>query len=291
MNKSNIAIIWFVVIAGLLGLTFPLIENSMQSQDPYIFVALRFVIASICLLPFLLKRMTKELLLAGAILGVLNYGGYLTQTIGLQTVNASRAAFLTGTNVIFISFFAPLFRMQPLSVRDILSALVCCFGIYVLTGCDVGNFTPGDGWIVLCAMFVALSIIYMGYLSKKDTDPILLTGYQIVATALFSLIPCLFFSEIDISSMFTSSLLIPLLYCSIFATILTLALQAKYQKYVSAQKVGLILCLEPVFASFFDMFVNGTVLHINTLIGGFLILTSIIMQEMQNKTQAVANSG
>jgi drug/metabolite transporter (DMT)-like permease len=216
-------------------------------------------------------------------LGLLNCVSYLTLTIGLQTVNASRAAFIAGTNVIFIALLGPLFRIQRLSKRDIFSALICCFGIYMLTGCELCKPTIGDGWVMMCAFFIAITIIYVNFISKKGFDPLTLVGCQVSATALFSMIPCVLFSKFDVNNLHSSSFLIPLLYCSICATILTFFLQVKYLKYLSPQKVGLIFCLEPLFAAFFDWIINGTGLHFYILVGGFFILLSIVMQELQSK--------
>src|SRR3989344_3010186 len=209
---------FLVIVVALLGLTFPLIEMSMQMMDPFLFVSLRFVLAAALLAPFCFGKIPKVVWTSGALLGVLNYGGYLTQTIGLATVNASRAAFLTGTSVVMIPFVASLFKMQPLRKRDIMSALICCLGIYILTGCDTSRISTGDVWILLCALFVAFSISYIGYLANLGCDPYLLTLSQIMATAACSLIPCFLFSDFDLTPLQHLSTLSVLLYCSLFAT-------------------------------------------------------------------------
>lgn len=276
---------FLVIVAALWGLTFPLIENSMQVHDPFLFVAFRFSIAALILIPFIkfFQNVTKEVFVAGFILGILNCGAYVTQTIGLQTTNASKAAFLTGANIVFIPFIAPAFRLQEMNKYDILSGCVCAFGIYILTGADIQNLTGGDLWILFCAFCVALAIIYISYLTKNEMDPYLLTTSQITATALISWPLCFFFSDCNFGLLINPDFIGTILYCSLFATIISLGLQAKYQKYVSAQKAGLIFCLEPVFATFFDVLINDVKLHASLFLGGFLILFSILLLELKSE--------
>src|SRR5215216_3886720 len=100
--NHRLAGFYLVIVAAIWGLTFPLIEGSMKQQDPFLFVSLRFTLASIPLLPYFLKRVTMKFLAIGGCLGFLNAGAFITQTIGLQSVNASRAAFLTGAYVLLV---------------------------------------------------------------------------------------------------------------------------------------------------------------------------------------------
>ena len=263
-----------------MGTHLPPYRNPMETHDPFLFVALRFSIAALFLLPYFFKNLTKEQLTAGVILGFLNCAAYVTQTIGLQTVNASREAFITGINVICIPFLAPLFKMQSPTRYDFISAGMCCLGIFILTGCDLSRLTIGDGWVLLCAICVAISITYIGRLSKIGFDPYLLTSSQIIATALFSWVLCLFFAEIDFNAIQNHSFISTLLYCSIFATVLAIGLQTVFQKYVSAQKAAIIFCLEPVFAAIFDVFINSVKLDLYTILGGAVILLSIAILEL-----------
>ena len=289
MGQSKFAVLFLIFAAALLGLTYPLIANTMHKHDPYHFVALRFMIASAIMLPYFLRYATKELLLVGGTLGLLNCASYLTQTFGLQMITASRAAFLMGTYVIFIAILAPIFRIQSLTKRDVFCALFCTLGIYILTGCDTSQLTMGDGWTIICAIIIAVTIMYVCQVSKRNYDPVLLVSTQIIATGIFSLCSCLVFSDLHFEGLQNLSFWLPLIYCSIFATIFTFFLQIKYQKYLSVQKVALIWCMEPVFASFFDWMINGTHLNLYTLLGGSIILLSIILQLQQSPKESVIN--
>jgi drug/metabolite transporter (DMT)-like permease len=271
---------YLVLVAVLWGLTFPLIETSMELQDPFLFVALRFTLATLPILPYFLRNLTKELFWAGVVIGFLNCGAFVTQTIGLQTVSASRAAFLTGVYVFLIPLLSPLFRMGRPGMYEILSAALCFLGVYVLTGCDTTALTLGDLWVLSGAVFIAISVIYIGKYSKDNLNPYMIAYSQIAMTALFAWMLCPFFSTFNFTALQNPQFLLSLTICSLLATILTIVLQCKYQKYVSLAKVTLIFSLEPVFAAIFDWMLNGVTPTIYTTIGGGLVLLSIVCLEL-----------
>lgn len=267
--------IYLLVVAALWGLTFPLIGESMATQDPFLFVSLRFSLAAVFVVPYFLRHLTKKTLIVGSILGVIQSAVFISQTIGLETIDPSRAAFLTGINVLLVPFLSPLLKMGSPTRHDLISALICCFGIFILTECDIGQFAIGDVWILSSAVLIGLSIVYIGQQSKNDMDPFMLSYSQIVLTALFSWIPTFIFSDMNFIPFQTPQALTSLFICSIFATIVAITLQAKYQKYVSLQNAALIFSLEPVFAAVFDIVLRDATPKIYTFIGGVVILASI----------------
>lgn len=277
---SKFPVFGLIVVAALWGLTFPLVEFCVQKQDPCLFVALRFTLAAVFVLPFFLKGLTLETVMVGSVMGAMNCGAFLTQTIGLQFVNASRAAFLTGIYVLLIPFIAPLFKMRAPTVTDWMCACLCFLGIYVLTGCDVSGFTLGDCWILLCVVFIAVSVVYVTYQCQRGFDTYRLAYSQIVMTAVFAWIGCFCFGNFDCSAVTDSSYLYSLFACSFLATILAIVLQSKYQKGVSAQQAALIFSLEPVFAALFDYLINGTQPTQYLVYGGALILASVVFCEL-----------
>lgn len=286
--QARLAPFLLVLVAALWGLTFPLVETAMRLQDPFLFVALRFTLAALPILPYFFRHLTKQLFWVGVVVGVLNLGAFLTQTIGLQTVNSSRAAFITGIYVLLIPFLSPLFKMGKPGKHEFISAFICCLGIYILTGCDIGQMTPGDLWIFACAFFTAISIIYIGRYSKNNLNPYMIAYSQIVMTGIFAWIFCPFFSHFQWLPLKNPSFLLSLVTCSLLATILAIVLQSKYQKYVSLSKTALIYSLEPVFASIFDILLMGAKPKLYTLVGGALILLSILYLEVLKPKISIA---
>lgn len=277
---SKLPVFGLIAVAALWGLSFPLVELCVQNQDPCLFVALRFTLAAVFVLPFFLKDLSLETVIVGSVMGSLNCGAFLTQTIGLKYVNASRAAFLTGIYVLLIPFIAPLFKMRAPSFSDWMCACLCFLGIYVLTGCDVSGFTIGDCWILICVVFIAVSVVYVTYQCQRGFDPYRLAYSQIVMTTLFAWIGCLCFGNFDCSALKDTGYLYSLFACSFLATIVAIILQSKYQKGVSAQQAALIFSLEPVFAALFDYLIKGSQPTQYLVYGGGLILTSVVLCEL-----------
>lgn len=277
---SRLPLFGLLIVAALWGLTFPLVEYCVQIQNPVLFVSLRFTLASAFVLPFLLKGLNKETIIVGAVMGAMNCGAFLTQTIGLQYVNASRAAFLTGIYVLLIPFIAPLFKMRAPTLIDFICACLCFSGIYILSGCDVSRFTFGDIWILLSVVFIAFSIVYVTYQGRRGVDPYMLSYSQIVMTGLFSWVGCGLFGNFDFSALQDMGYLSALFVCSFLATIVAIVLQSKFQKSVSAQQAALVFSLEPVFAALFDYLIMGSQPTKYLVYGGGIILISVMLAEI-----------
>ncbi len=287
MPASKVASFYLFIVAALWGLTFPLIGEAMGTQDPFLFVSLRFSLAALFVLPYFLRRLNKEILIVGTLLGLIQSCVFISQTVGLKTVNPARAAFLTGMSVLLVPFLSPLLKMGYPNRHDLISGLICCFGIFVLTECDIGHISLGDFWIIFGAFFIGLSIVYIGQQAKREINPFMLAYAQVVMTALFSWVPTLLFSDMDIAPFLTTQAIVLLSTCSFLATILAMALQAKYQKDVSLQSAALIFSLEPVFAALFDILLRGTTPQVYTLIGGIIILSSVVYLERMKPEKTV----
>jgi drug/metabolite transporter (DMT)-like permease len=278
--NSKLATLYLFLVTLLWGLTFPLIELCVHNCDPVLFVATRFFLASLPILPFFIKNLSKEYLIAGAVLGLMNLGGFVFQTVGLETVNASRAAFLTGIYVLMIPFISPLLGMGKPRLHDVVSAAICSVGIFILTECSIGDFCMGDVWILIADVFIAVSIIYVAKYAKKDMHPSMLAFGQIIMTGLYAWVPALILTDLDFSGFYSPSFLISIAICSFLCTIVALFLQSKSQKYVSIQNAALIFSLEPVFAAIFDTLLTRTPPTLYTLGGGFVIVMSILYLEL-----------
>lgn len=277
MQKSLTANLFLLLTAIIWGATFPLIHNAVAYIDPTVFVWVRFLLAAIVLVPFIIttfKQTNWDLLLSGAILGVINAIAYLSQTIGLQTTHSAKAAFITGTYVIIVPFLLPLFRLGKPTRLECFATLIAVAGLYVLTGADFVDVNTGDLWILLSAIFTAIGITYLQRITKRIANFRLLAFYQILFTVP---LPLLMTTKVNTAVLLNHTVLISLLFCAVFATSLALFLQTKYQKYTTATKAALIFCMEPIFASIFSSMFNNEPLTNHIIIGGLIILLSLMI--------------
>lgn len=282
MKLSSKANLYLILATLMWGITFPLTRNALTEVDPFVFVSLRFALAALVLLPsvWILFRNTTQAILRGSlIIGGLNAGAYLSQTIGLETVHSARAAFITGVSVILVPFLAPLFKLEKPSRLDLLCASIGLIGLYILMDIRHLYIGHGDLWVFLGAIFFSLQIIYLQRINQLINDYQLLAFYQLFFTIPFVF---LFTKGHSFGAALQPHALIGILFCAVFATSLAYYLQNKYQKFTSAPKAALIFALEPVFASLFGVLINHEVLTKTTIVGGSLLLLSLMFPAVVN---------
>lgn len=279
MRISTLATLLLVLVTAMWGLTFPLIHSALQFISPGTFVSVRMIVAMLVLLPFVIfrfKNINQFLLLGCVALALLNTATYIFQTKGLTTITAPRSAFITGMSVILVPLFMPLFRMGNPSKVVLLSVIVCLTGLYILTGANLHHLAIGDLFTFAAAISYALFVIVMQIMSTRVKDYLLLCFFQIAFSVPFA-VP--FMGATSMTLIQQPVVIISLLFCAVFATNLSIYLQGKYQQHITATKTALIFALEPVFATLFSYFINNTIITFNTLLGGALILLSILLPD------------
>lgn len=272
---------WFLVlVAAFWGLTFPLIHDAVTWIDPWNFVFFRFGCATCMLLPFVLQSLQKttfSMMGWGFLLGLLNCLAYGFQSLGLKTISADASAFITSSNVLFVPILSIF--MKNVSVRWVEwgSVIIGFIGLYILLGGDLHLLSAGEYLTLLSALSIAVSLIVTQLATRHlQSSFMLLTFYQILFTTVFSVY---FVDHFQVAILANFSVLTAILFCSLFATVLAFILQVKFQRYTTVTKTALIFCLEPVFAVLFALWLNGERLNASVLMGGALILCSIVFPD------------
>lgn len=285
MKKSSQAELYLLLITLFWGMTFPLIHSCIQHITPIAFVFLRFSFATFLLLPFVLKSLKytdAKILTVSIILGAINFGAYSLQTTGLKTISAEQSAFITGINIVLVPFLSLLFRSEKPKILDFIASLLCLLGLYILTGADLKNISIGQVYTLLCAILYALAIVIIQISTKVASRYNLLAFYQILFTAFFAY-------PLAVKEEFTGithiSVIIAILFCSIFATVIALYVQMRFQRETTANKAALIFCLEPIFASIFGWIINHQPIGFDIYIGGSIIIISLLLPDLCKKVR------
>ena len=236
-------------LTSLWGLTFPLIKEAVSVIPPSLFIVLRLAIASLFFLPFILayrKKTSFTTIKWTVVLGFFESVTYVFQSIGLETVSSANSEFLTDFSVVVVSFLTLVFLRKKLQWFDFAAALLCLVGIFIPIDADVFTLTSGDFWTLACAFSYSCYIMALQAFSKKikPKDTTLALSYKI-AFLLFLFL--LTFSYENMGIIFSWSVVIPVLFFSIFVTCLVFYLQFWYQRYVSMRKAVLIYAFEPIF--------------------------------------------
>ena len=285
-----------IIVTLLWGATFVIVKEAIQEISPLLFITIRFVIAGLLLFPFIIKKkFEKKSILAGIILGILLFLGFALQTVGLKFTPATKSGFLTGTAVVMVPILQVVIEKRPPTKGVILGTLIVMLGVTFLSSggnsvltllSDFGtNYNFGDTLTLLCAFFFALYIIFIDIETSKYDFGILIF-LQIITVAILGVVFSILFDQLGIEKIklvISRGTIFAIFYTSIFATLITTALQTKYQKNVTPTKAGIIFAFEPLFAAIFAFFLLGEKLSNFGYIGAALIILGLIISELYDE--------
>ena len=268
-----------VVAAFLFGTTFPLVHDALEDVTPFAYLVLRFAIAVLVLAPFaiLIARRDgierRSMIRVGVVAGVLLFGGYAAQTVGLQYTTPSTSAFVTGLFVIFTPLIeAGVDHTRPAG-RVVGSAVLATVGLYLLTGADLA-LGRGEAYTLLCAVLFAGWIVYQGRYAAR-IHPIPFMSLQ-MATLVVIAVPAAARQGVGELS---SSAWFAIVFTGIACSSVALSLQLWGQRRIPAPRAALILLLEPVFAGLVS-YLDGERLGAVEVFGAAVILGAIVLAEL-----------
>ncbi|MBN2157634.1 MAG: DMT family transporter [Candidatus Lokiarchaeota archaeon] len=274
-----------VLVTILWGTTFILTKNTIQSIPSFLYLAIRFGIAFIAMVPFLFRYRNFFTSInnwkISVVAGTLYFVSIMSQTIGLQFTSASKTSFITALGVIFVPLFVSIFYKQKIHYLLWIAVILAIIGVGLLSLPKVERISIGDPLVLICAITYAFYVIYIGrHLHEIQIIPF--TVVQLFIISFFSLIFSLvidfgIMSEpLEITSIFSLQNTIVLLYLGLIATTLTFILQSYGQRFVSSTRASLIFAFEPFFATLFAI-LGGELLNWLIGIGMVLIFIAVIL--------------
>lgn len=279
------------------GATFVLVKDALADASVFVFLALRFVLATLILILMYGRELRKagaKGLRAGALIGCFMFGGYAFQTAGLELTTPSKAAFITGSFVVFVPVLLALFGSRPVPLWVWFGVLAAFAGLYFLAvpASGVGALNRGDLLILACAFMFALHVISIGHYAVRYSVGAL-TLIQVAVTALFTLACVPLFALLGAQRprvLWTPGLILAVVATGIFATALAFSVQVWAQQYSSANHAAIIFTLEPVFAGLTSFVFYHERLGARSLAGAGLILAGILMAELLRPAPAAESS-
>jgi drug/metabolite transporter (DMT)-like permease len=265
-----VGILLLVLITVIWGSTFAIIKETIQTVPVPVLLAVRFGFAGLILLWVRPERKTFG---PGLILGLLSFVGYATQTVGLLTTSASKAAFITGLSVILTPIVGAIWLRQRVPLRAWLAAFAALAGLGLMTLSSYEGLVVGDFWVLCTAIAYAVYIVYLGEIALRHRA-VALTAVQIWLVAGLSWLWAI--PDLPTVTSLSIDALLALIYLALLATALVLWLQALAQQVVPAYATALIFALEPVFAAIFAYFLLGETLGLQGWVGGVLVVLAMV---------------
>ena len=285
LSLLGVTLIW--------GATFVMVKDAVSAFPVFSFMALRFTLAAVALLPLVAWQSRRagtqqragkpdtprpaRVLWPSILIGVALFAGYAFQTAGLKLTTPAKAGFITGLSVVIVPVAAALLLRQSPPRNAWIGVGLATLGLALLSlSADLG-VQLGDVLVLACAFSFAAHILLLGHYAPQH-DPIRLTLGQVIAVAVFSAIAALLFDE---PSPLTEQVLFAAAFTGILATALAFGAQTVAQRFTTSTHTALIFAAEPVFAGVFSLVLIGEVLGPRQMLGCALILGGMLVAELK----------
>ena len=273
-DNRAIALFSLFGVTLLWGATFIWMQQSLDAASnltptlsenhvAIFFVMMRFVIAGFFLLLFVPKTWVglgkAEIWKGGLLLGVIVWGGFILQMLGLTEVTPAVSAFLTSLYVVFTALIGVFTGMQRLTRFAIIGVILATFGAGWISGPPQLHFGVGEWLTVGCAFLFGAHIIATDKVTKI-IDPIQVTATMLITVAVLSIIVFLLSSRHSLEDfailMKDFDFVFPLMLCAILGSLVALLVLNIFQKQVSPVRAAILYALEPVWAMSASLFLG-----------------------------------
>ena len=282
MSKRTRAELFLLLITVVWGSTFVVTKFVLSESSPFLYTAIRFTVATVISAALFfprLRSMGRDSIFRGAVLGVLLFIGFATQTVGLQYTTPSKSAFITGMMVVFTPICQLFIEKRSPRMGNVIGVVLVLIGLYFLTSPTGSKFNYGDGLTLVCALSFAFYIVALDIFSQ-DCEAIHLTFTQFVTTAILSVLGFLMFEDYHVH--FSQGFVFAVGYLAVFATVIALFVQAKYQKDTTPTRSAIVFSVEPVIAAVFAYFVLAEHIGNEGIAGAVFIMFGIIISEFSD---------
>ena len=206
-------------------------------------------------------------------------GHWITYFYALKLSNVALGMLSLYTFPVITSLLEPVFVKTKLNPSHILLGVIVFVGLYVLTP----NFDMESSMMkgvllgLLSAVCYAIRILILKQHVQSFHGSMLMLYQTSVITIV--LIPVLFFMDLSgFSSQYPYLLMLALLTTAIGHSLMVHSL-----KFFSAAAATIISSVQPIFGIILAVLFLGEIPHLNTYIGGALILSTVVIESVRSK--------
>ncbi|MFJ1299328.1 DMT family transporter [Pseudomonadota bacterium AL_CKDN230030165-1A_HGKHYDSX7] len=270
-------------ITMIWGVTFLAVHQALQWIGPYTLVGARFLIAALILAVVLrgkLRGITGAEWRAGLLIGLGLFFGYSLQTVGLQTIDSSKSAFLTALYVPLVPLLTWVLLRKAPSLAAGAGIVMAFAGMVLLTnpGTLVFTLSAGEFYTVLGAVAIAAEILMIGHFSQQ-CDPRRVAFIQLLTVGVVALATALVLGERQPE--FTPGLIASVLGLAAASALIQFCMNWA-QRYVNATRATLIYAMEPVWAAAVGA-LAGERLGLWGLTGGAMIVAAVLISTLERR--------
>jgi drug/metabolite transporter (DMT)-like permease len=267
-------------ITLIWGSTFSISKFALAHVSPLFLQGTRFALAALIVGIYTrrdIRATTRASLRGGVILGVFLGLGFAFQTVGLASTSASRAGFLTGTMVVLTPLFQMLLERRMPTVGNLIGVALVAAGLFVFTDPTAGALNAGDLLVLACAVVFALYIVYLDVFTREAFHREIVF-YQFVVTALlaFAFLPVLPGRAPQLQAGVVGAIV----YLAVFASVIAIFVQSKYQRESTPTRAAIIFSLEPVFAAIIAAVALGERMGRSEILGAAMMGGGVLVSEL-----------
>jgi len=279
MSKNLYYSLLLLLVTFFWGVTFPLIKVSLEYISPLPFLALRFSVSTIIILPFIARKrqlMERKAMIYGFWAGFYLMLGYVFQTIGLLYTSAGASGLITGLYVVILPLISIVYLKTRVSAVIIVSSIIAFTGLIITSAGAVSGPLGwfGDILTMVCAIAYAMNL---AYLSKRaaDFDSYVFSFYQLFIVAVFSAIAIPFIPGEHF--VINSYVVFTIIFTALLAGVLAIFVTTRAMIYVEPSVAGIIFVGEPIFAALTSVWLINEHLSLYTIIGGSIMVIAIFI--------------
>lgn len=258
-------------------------------MQPFTLAFMRWGLALVLILPWLLPRLIKNLpvirqylprLLLLSFLGVVCFNTLVYQ--GVQYTTASNATLMQSAIPIVILVITSLFLGEKAGFRQWVGVFISFCGVVVLVSrgdhqvITSLDFNRGDLWIFGAVMSWALYSVALRW-KPAELDGFTFFGFSVLAGVLV-LLPLAIYEQGGVPLLeLRSDIMMTVFYMAVFPSILSFIFWNKGVAELGAPTAGLFIHLMPLFGMALSVLFLGESVYLYQLVGILLIFTGIYL--------------
>jgi drug/metabolite transporter (DMT)-like permease len=276
-----------LIAAMIWGSAFVAQRLSLDAIGPFLFTGLRFLLGALIVLTLIvcvrrpalaeLSRRepggARELLGAGALLGVVLAASISLQQIGLQYTKVANAGFISSLYVVIVPLLGVLFRHRT-GIATWLGASLAAVGMYFLSVDEHFSMLYGDWYQLAGALVISVQMMLVGRFARRH-DTLMLALVQFVTCGVTCLAVGLAVEPVSLAVLARAAPTIA--YGGALSVGVAYTIQVVAQKYAAPSHAAVIFSMEGVFAALAGWLVLGETLSTRAMFGCALMLAGLIV--------------
>ena len=261
--------------AAVWGGSFVFMKDSLEKQNVFSFLSIRFAIAALLMIiyrPKVFIGLSFKFVYRGVIAGSILALGYILQSIGLTKTTVSNTGFITGLYLVFTPLISAIAIRRPIKRWHLAAVVFATTGLFLISfnGLRLGY---GETLVLISAAVYGAHIVVLGEWSD-GSNTYALALIQILTTSIVCSICAVI---VGFEWVPDTSVWISILFTAILATFFAFLVQTWSQSFMHATAAAVLFATETPFAVLFGLIFQNDPMTLRIGIGGLMIMTAMFL--------------